>query len=245
MPYQPGAMPPPEPVYTTGPTGYIQPLGGLATAASIMLGFASALSLFSAFAFFQRASVADKFMSSGSLSELDSADTVVAAASLILGLLVLATGIVFIIWQHRFASNAVALGGPLGLAPGWAIGGWFIPLANFVLPQLQLCQSAKASRGKVPGVVTAWWITYVTGALTVAVSSLSRPKTATVFGNLHNVLGDFARADRIAAVGILVYAAAGVCALLMVRSLTVQQQEAAAARQQPPQWDQPPPQPYL
>ena len=45
-----------------------------------------------------------------------------------------AIGVVFIIWQFRHAKNAQVLGARGGLGPGWAIGGWFIPLANYVLP---------------------------------------------------------------------------------------------------------------
>ena len=34
-------------------------------------------------------------------------------------------------------------GRPRGLGPGWAIGGWFMPVANFVLPAVQLHQSSR------------------------------------------------------------------------------------------------------
>jgi hypothetical protein len=44
----------------------------------------------------------------------------------------------FITWQYRHAKNARLLGQQGGLGPGWAVGGWFIPLANFVLPAVQL-----------------------------------------------------------------------------------------------------------
>ena len=46
-----------------------------------------------------------------------------------------ATAIVFIIWQLRSAKNNEVLG---RIQPrytsGWSIGGWFIPFANLVIP---------------------------------------------------------------------------------------------------------------
>ncbi len=52
---------------------------------------------------------------------------------------------VFIIWQFRHAKNAQVLGAYGGLGPGWAIGGWFVPFANYVLPAMQMHQSSRAS----------------------------------------------------------------------------------------------------
>ena len=77
--------------------------------------------------------------------DLFDADDGVAAFSGLHCARVLATGVVFIIWQFRHAKNAEALGARGGLGPGWAIGGWFVPLANFVLPTVQIFQSSKAS----------------------------------------------------------------------------------------------------
>src|SRR5947199_1504714 len=59
-----------------------------------------------------------------------------AAAMIILsGLVAVAIFVLLIIWLYRAAKNNEALGrqNPR-LGPGWAIGGWFIPLANFVIP---------------------------------------------------------------------------------------------------------------
>jgi hypothetical protein len=240
-------MPPPEHAFHAYPpttSGDIRPLGGLAVATSIMLGLASAVALFGAVPLFQRAKVAAEYTLGSPIGPLDSADNLVFTQLIIMVLVVLATAIVFIVWQYRYAVNAVTLGGPIGLGPGWAIGGWFIPLANFVLPFLQVRQSTKASLGKVPAVVTFWTIAYIAGLVIQAAGSTTRPKKTDTFTSAQAVFDAFAKADRISAVGMIVYAAAGVIALLMVRSLTVRQQEAAAARQQPQGqgWSPQPPQ---
>ena len=86
-----------------------------------------------------------------------------------------AIAITFIIWQFRHAKNAQVLGSYGGLGPGWAIGGWFIPVANYVLPAVQLHQSSRSSdvaarrqgrRGQGSGLVILWAILWGLSSLT-------------------------------------------------------------------------------
>src|SRR5262249_476382 len=47
------------------------------------------------------------------------------------------TAVFFLIWLHRTYSNLAALGAEhLRMSPGFAVGFWFIPLANYVMPAL-------------------------------------------------------------------------------------------------------------
>ncbi len=49
--------------------------------------------------------------------------------------LYLATVVFFLIWQYRAFNNLSALNAQnLEFSPGWALGWWFIPFANFVKP---------------------------------------------------------------------------------------------------------------
>jgi hypothetical protein len=49
-------------------------------------------------------------------------------------------------WLHRAAANLPALGGSeLRFTPGWAVGWWFVPLANLVLPVLIMTEIWRAS----------------------------------------------------------------------------------------------------
>jgi hypothetical protein len=51
------------------------------------------------------------------------------------GLVFVGAGIAYIFWLHRARTNLDALGETgLRWRPGWTIGGWVIPLANFVIP---------------------------------------------------------------------------------------------------------------
>ncbi|MET0134216.1 MAG: DUF4328 domain-containing protein [Kibdelosporangium sp.] len=244
---QAAAPPPPPqgyPSYPSAPPGRAYSLGGISVATMILLGVATVGAVVMAFPLFNRANLAENFFSSRDLGELEDADAAVAGGLLLFGLATLVTGILFMIWQFRYASNAATLGGPLSLGPGWAIGGWFIPVASFILPGLQLRQSAKASGG-VPALVTAWQVGWALAGLSFAGASVNRPDQNDTFLRPSDALQAFARADRIAGGSMIVYAITGVLALLMVRTLTQAQERAAGPRWGEPttqgQWAQPPP----
>ena len=61
----------------------------------------------------------------------------VRAWSAVLIVLLLLAGACFIVWLYRLRADVDTFApNPGGLGRGWAIGGWFIPLANAVLPFL-------------------------------------------------------------------------------------------------------------
>jgi len=75
----------------------------------------------------------------------DSKDTALAVNSVLIWV-ILAAGIVWLVWQHRAHSNLSSLGvAGLKYTPGWAVGWWFIPFANVVLPFLTVRELWKAS----------------------------------------------------------------------------------------------------
>ena len=274
-PWQPQPMGAPYPAsaygtpgYGYAPTAQVKPLKGLATAITVLLVISILLAVFAAAALIHRASVVDDLTGSFSIpsfQDIKDADDQVKATIALLELAAVATGIVWIVWQYRFAKNAQALRGNYGLAAGWAIGGWFIPFAWLVLPQLQLFQAAKASdpdippgqssaSGRAPASVAAWWVAYVLAGVLFSISSLMRPNENT-FGGFSDI-DRFARADRIGAFASLVLIIAAVIAIVMVRALSDRQTRAAASAapyQQsypqpapPQQWQQPaaPPPPW-
>lgn len=75
--------------------------------------------------------------------------------ALLLGIAALA---LMITWSYRNAMNAQRLGIPGKLSPGWAIGGWFIPLANYVMPYFSIAGAAPAT---LRPRVLRWWIAYI------------------------------------------------------------------------------------
>ncbi|WP_065490432.1 DUF4328 domain-containing protein [Streptomyces sp. PTY087I2] len=65
----------------------------------------------------------------------DTAETLYGVAALSQGVTLLATAVVFIIWFHRTRRNAEVFDPSVQrMGPGWAVGGWFVPVANFWFP---------------------------------------------------------------------------------------------------------------
>ncbi|MFC8231204.1 DUF4328 domain-containing protein [Streptomyces sp. NPDC057287] len=144
-------------------------------------------------------------------------------------LAVLATAVVFIIWFHRVRINAEVFDAGLQpMRPGWAIGGWFIPFANFWLPRRVAAGVWAASAqthpdgswrtvSKVP--LDLWWTLWV---------------VSTLFTRFASKTYDQAELSEVAGAVTLVMAADGldiaaaVLAILFVRKLTRMQGERAA-----------------
>ncbi|MFZ4583757.1 MAG: DUF4328 domain-containing protein [Acidimicrobiia bacterium] len=94
-------------------------------------------------------------------SDASAASTIGQLANL--GYLVVGVG--FVVWSYRAARMARALRFRESWAPGWAIGGWFIPLANFVIPYF-VVRGLFAPEDPRRPLVGRWWSAYV--AMTIA-----------------------------------------------------------------------------
>ena len=89
-----------------------------------------------------------------SIFAVDDADQRVALASLLnLGCAVVA-GILLSIWSLRAARNMVAVGAT-GVRPGWACGGWYIPIGNLWVPWMNLRRGHKSIGGTTTDL--SWW----------------------------------------------------------------------------------------
>ena len=259
-PPPPGA---PYPSSAYGASGYapsptVQTTKGLTTALTVLLVVASLTALFAAFAFFHRAALVDdpgNLFDVGKLQDVKDADDTVGGAVALFMITALATGVVWIIWQFRVAKNAELLRGPQGLPSGWAIGGWFVPFGNFALPQLQLLQAARASdpdlpqgqpaaAGRAPSTIVAWWVVFDVAWLLFWIGRVTRPNEHELVGSID----DFIRADRISGVSALVFVAAGILGILVVRACTDRQTRALerggrVPAPSPPPWQPAPPSP--
>jgi hypothetical protein len=218
-------------------------LKGLSVALLVLFILAGLIEIAAAGARFNRAdavaNVADSGFSFDAVAELSDADDTVVGLSGAHVLLVISLGIVFIIWQFRHAKNAETLGVRGGLGPGWAIGGWFVPLANAVLPTVQIFQSSKGSdtssrlQGRQPrgaGIVIAWGILLVLGSGLLGVGGALAPQDEDVtLGTFGQDLEDQETSDRTAGLGHVVLVSAAVAATVMVRTLTKKQTAAYGA----------------
>jgi Domain of unknown function (DUF4328) len=217
------------------PTPRLQPFGGLATAATVLLGVMALLALVGLGAHLNRVGLVEREFRDGgvALEQLEDADHGVAAAAVVYGLGLLGTAAVFITWQHRHAVNADSLAGSAAaLGPGWAIGGWFVPCANWLLPGMQLFGASRASdpglpvqpaagRGRGSPLVVLWAVMFALGnALALAGwATFPDEDDVSVLADLEDFVSDATLADRMVAAGFVITAAAAVLAAVMVQSL--------------------------
>ncbi|SIN34205.1 DUF4328 domain-containing protein [Micromonospora cremea] len=76
----------------------------------------------------------------------------------------LTAAVLVIIWTWRARKNIEAFPGALpSLAAGWAIAGWLVPFANFVMPARVMANVARASlwRRFTPDLVYVWWAAWL------------------------------------------------------------------------------------
>jgi hypothetical protein len=109
--------------------------------------------------------------------EAEASDNRQATIGLIQTALFVTTAIVFLVWIYRARRNLPVLGARgLRYSPGWAVGWFFIPLANLVLPFLVATEIWKASDSSdmdghswrnAPSspLIASWWALWVISAL--------------------------------------------------------------------------------
>ncbi|MGN5635461.1 DUF4328 domain-containing protein [Streptomyces sp. AC154] len=69
-------------------------------------------------------------------AEAERADTLYGAAGVLQGLATVATAVGFLLWFWRVRANAEIFDASAQpMRPGWAIGGWFVPVAGLWLPR--------------------------------------------------------------------------------------------------------------
>ncbi|HVN51016.1 MAG TPA: DUF4328 domain-containing protein [Acidimicrobiales bacterium] len=87
----------------------------------------------------------------------------------------LAVGVVFLVWFHRAATVSRAAGLPARYSPGWAVGAWFIPFANWFMPY-QAAVDMLPHDHPQRVLVARWWALWLGtqfSALFVALASLA------------------------------------------------------------------------
>ena len=237
---QSGSSPPPLPPMPSG-TPQWHSLRGLATALKWLFIFdvVGAAILIGALA--NRLSVIDDIDDAGYtfriLERADDADSFASGAAVLLLAGMLGTAVCFIVWMWRAAKNNEALGRTgARFGPGWAIGGWFIPIANLVIPFLMMQDLWRGSDPSTPrddhqwrasgaSTLVGWW-----WATVVATSILRIVAGGGSSDDERHSLDEIRRSNRFALVGAVITIAAAVLATRVVRSLTDRQEECLRAQ---------------
>ncbi|THA75002.1 DUF4328 domain-containing protein [Streptomyces sp. A0642] len=160
----------------------------------------------------------------------DRADALYQASGSLRMLLFLATVVVFLVWFRRVRLNAEVFDAYAHtLRPGWAIGGWFVPLGNLWLPHRVASGVWTASspggshRPPAPsGLLHAWWAALLCSEFLSRLQGRLYPDAV----ERDAVLRSF----DVGMVADMIDIAAAVLAVLFVRRLTAMQSERAAER---------------
>ena len=139
--------------------------------------------------------------------------------------LLIGTGISWCIWQHRGQANLHDLGRTnLVFTPGWAVGWWFVPIANLFKPFQSVRELWRASEPVLDGaawsgsstwpVIGTWWACWIAPNLLAWTARGMRTSD-----DLHTIVsGDY---WWMASDALLVLAA--ILAILIVRSVVERQ----------------------
>ncbi|MGW6706186.1 DUF4328 domain-containing protein [Streptomyces sp. NPDC054956] len=152
-------------------------------------------------------------------------DSLVTGTGFLRGLLYVATAVVFVLWFRRVRCNGEVFR-PDGFSQsaGWAVGGWFVPVANVFFPYRTARETWDASTQYAPdgsyrqvsgAPVVAWWVVFVAGQVMgwFATRKYWAAETAEAVRD----------ADLFAAVTDLTTVVAAVLAIVFVRKLTAMQ----------------------
>lgn len=232
-----------------GPYGY-QPrpvknsVVGLGTAVNVLLLLDAVFATLALGALAWRNSILDSLLDdrlSVASSTVESSDNLVRAADGFLGVTVLGTIVVFMCWFHAARSNAEAYNPDRGtMGVGWAIGGWFIPLACWVIPCIVARDIYRAtmlgrkenhyySGGKITG---WWWGVFVTSWVALLVLSNANGKTDKAMDPVEYMRA-LRNTTRIGLVALPLLIAAAILAIAYVRTITSAQKARNAEQQRP------------
>jgi Domain of unknown function (DUF4328) len=232
-----GTYPPPPPLPVASSSARqrrtIQSLRGLSIALLvlfILLGFAYAL--LAAF-IGARIALEGRILDGQTvtLSEATDADDSVAGAVFFVVLFAIPVFVLLVLWLWRAYSNVDNLDvGPRRYGRGWAIGAWFVPIANLFIPKQLINDSWRAADRDAPGnrrwtklpikrVSTAWWLTFLVSTLGIRAASVQIGDES---------IDDMRRIDWLALGASILAVASCVLGIVTVRMITQRQHRRAA-----------------
>ncbi|MFF1413506.1 DUF4328 domain-containing protein [Streptomyces sp. NPDC058289] len=200
------------------PVGAGRPIRGLSIAAIVLLAVSGAYALLLTGTGLYVRSVLEggRYPGAGSPDGFTPPDALMALAAAVQLPVLLATAVVFIIWFHRAHTNAKTFRPDVATrSSGWAIGGWFIPFGNLVIP----CRTAReiwdasrqlrsdgSDRPASTAFITWWWLVWLMSLL-----------ADRVYGTLYENASDAAGLSASALAGAVQGALSLVAALLAIR----------------------------
>ena len=212
-----------------GATSQYRSVQGLSTALMWVLIVVAVAAAGTALVRVARIDAINRFLDTGSLSayrDYKDAHDAVGSVMSILSILNLAVFILFVIYLFRAVKNTELWNATKERwTPGWAIGGWFIPLANFVIPFLVVLETWRRSDPDVragakarasTGLLWCWWLAFTIGYVLIQVDPYNEP-----------TFDEVKTRDGFGIAGAVLLIAAAVLMIMVVRRLAKWQQRNA------------------
>jgi hypothetical protein len=174
----------------------------------------------------------------GSFSDIERLDRLERRANALAVLDIGATigiGVVFIVWFWRARKNIERFGARPSRGAGWAIGAWFVPCANLVLPATVAVDiwsgSQPLQQRRAPVVLGLWWVSFVGSGIVGRIAATLQPDFddvifASQLAEMFDQYDDWIRAN-IAAGALTIVAA--VLTIGFVQALTSMQHDRVAS----------------
>ncbi|HEX4754924.1 MAG TPA: DUF4328 domain-containing protein [Candidatus Dormibacteraeota bacterium] len=135
-------------------------------------------------------------------AEATDSDNLVRSATYIGLLVLIVAAVFFLLWLHRIVANNHALGAKqLRFTPGWAVGWWFVPVANWARPVQAVNEAWRAADPAVVdstadtrrlpasgshGLIAAWWTTWILSSFTIFIGVSAGTGTQNTVSALHD-----------------------------------------------------------
>ncbi|AKT51022.1 DUF4328 domain-containing protein [Arsenicicoccus sp. oral taxon 190] len=179
--------------------------------------------------------------------DLATADRLATPLLLLSMLLLLAAGIVWLVWQHRLASSSRVDRRELRRSPGWHVGSWFIPVVSLWLPYQNVADlhrglGAFSSREQRPPLLP-WWLAWIGGSVLGWVSNVlsNRADGLAEGGHAEDAVSLLRSSLALDLGAALLTGLAAVLAIMVVRNLTARATRPADTPWTSPDTTVPPP----
>jgi uncharacterized protein DUF4328 len=205
----------------------LRSIRNLGTAVIVLLGAQIVSTALLIPAYLARISVIDRFLAGDPLTqqEVQRADDFVGGVAGIDAMLFLATAITWLVWQHHGQANLERAGAAgLRFTPGWAVGWWFVPFANFVkgfqsIRELRLASERPSGwvHDRTPPILGWWWAFWLLSAISIG------------WWNTSTTAASLRTSDRVELYSSVFEIVAAVLAIRIVRAITDSQERLRSA----------------
>lgn len=188
-----------------------KPLAGLALATHVLLVVSAVLALVTVGSEILGIVASTRYLagSDSAFETIEAYDAITLVVAILSAVALIATAVVWLIWQYRVATRVV---GRVRRSPGWHVWSWIIPVVSLWFPYQNISDLWRAAGRSRPGWQPLWWSLWIASSIATSVSNQMYAR-ATTLEDL--VIGMWA-----SLIGALLLLAAAPFAMLIVRDVT-------------------------